>query len=402
MKNIFVFVVLLILAATAFTQTKTVEEIPEPQAFYEYVAPQNIRDFMLTLREAGKRGFKLQKLTTLSGNYAATSSKKQVDRTVLAGILKFDGENRFDYDFFFAEGEDDPEKTLNELARQGWYFRDLISVYGSGVSDSLAIEDIFANRLRKLPSFGNIYLLERRDGKQVERSYKLLKAGVGAGKNPSAKMQTMLDEAVKEGFVPVGAYYSFNSTGLLSVDSFSGVLVEKKSSDKDDDMTEKYEYKFARGNRSEGLRKDIVELTKEGWRIGTLNYSTAVMVREKGETDPVEYVWVVADDKKYPAQRDAVLEQKPAFFSAAVFARGFEFDKNSLIFEKNAEADDYKIVKVIPNIPKQFKKKPEEFLKTVEKPEIIFSSNLQEGYIPKDLFISEDEGLMMIFVRKKK
>src|SRR5215203_1672001 len=90
---------------------------------------------MLALKEAGRRGFKLDKVTSLpSGDYE--TSKQKAKGLVLAGTVKYDGESRYDYNFFFAEGEENPETTLNELAKEGWAFRDVLSVTGTGDADS--------------------------------------------------------------------------------------------------------------------------------------------------------------------------------------------------------------------------------------------------------------------------
>ncbi len=408
MKTVFLLIASILFTGLAVVgQTETVEKksSSDESAVYEYAAPENILDFMKTLRDAGGRGYRLDKMTvTNQTNYSASSAKKQVGRTFLAGILKKDDEATFDYNFFFAEGEDDPEKTLNELAKDGWYFRDVISVYGEGDSSSLLIEDIFANRLRSIPTLGNIYLLERQTNakKRVERNYKLLKAGVGTGRNPTPKMQALLDDAVKEGFLPVASYLSMRMTSIISVDVFNGVIVEKTAAE---NAPENREYRFIRGNRNDGLQKDIAEFSKEGWRIGVLNFNTGILYRTAAaENSPVKYTWLETGEKTYPAMRDEIIARKPPFFSAVVTGSDQHFNKNALIFEEASgnKSADFKIVTVLPKLPKQFKKKPEEFYKTIDKPEDVFSKNMSEGYIPQDVFLSDNEGLMMIFVRSEK
>lgn len=401
MKLAFLLIVTILSAGlTIFGQTETVEK-KSSAAVYEYAAPENILDFMKTLKDAGGRGFRLHKLTvTNQTNSYASSAKKQVGRTFLAGVLKKDDEATFDYNFFFAEGEDDPEKTLNELAKNGWYFRDVISVYGEGDSSSLLIEDIFANRLRSIPTIGNIYILERQPNakQKVERNYKLLKVGVGTGRNPTPKMQALLDEAVKEGFLPVASYMSMRMTSIISIDMFNGVIVEKIA---EADAPENREYKFIRGNRNSGLQTDIAEFSKDGWRIGTLNYNTGILYRSKGVENPsAKYTWLETEEKTYAAMRDQIVARKPQFFSAVVTGNDLRFNKNALIFEESAEKNTagFKIVTLLPKVPKQFKKNPAEFYKTIDKPEEVFSKNISEGYVPQDIFVSDNEGLMMIFV----
>lgn len=373
-------------------------EIPTPKANYEFIAPQNIRDFMVALKEAGARGFRLDKMTTMrSGDYE--SSRKKANATVLSGVVRFDGESRFDYNFFFAEGEKDPEETLNNLAKEGWMFRDVVSVAGTGDDDSLLIEDLWANRLRKFPSFGNIYVLERSDNKQTPRAYKLLKAGVGTGRNPTPKLQGLLDQALKEGFVPVATYFSFDFKSLITVDSFSGILVEKGGEVKNLD------YKFVRGNRSNGLWEEIAIFSKEGFRIESMNTTSAILVREKEKTAPLNYVWLEADEKTFQTDLTAALAKNPAFHSTGIYMQAMgEMNKNLLIFENTptAAADELKFVKIMPAIPKQFKKNPQEFIKTIDTPQVAFQKALDEGFVPRDLYFSKPEGLVMIFARAKR
>ena len=406
-------IALLFCAGLVFAQSETTEnkppagginapdnskkEIPTPKANYEFIAPRNIRDFMVALKEAGTRGFRLDKMTTMRSGYYE-SSKQKANATVLAGVVRFDGESRFDYNFFFAEGEDDPEATINNLAKEGWAFRDVISVAGTGDNDSLLIEDLFANRLRKFPTYGNIYVLERTDNKQTPRAYKLLKAGVGTGRSPSAKLQGMLDQSLKEGFVPVATYFSFNFKSLLTVDSFSGILVEKR------DDVKNLDYKFVRGNRSSGLWEEIAVFSKEGFRIENMNTSSAILVREKEKIAPVSYLWLEADEKTFQTDLAAALAKNPMFLATGIYLQEMgEMNKNLLIFETGRAAnDELKFVNIMPVIPKQFKKNPQEFLKTIDPPEIAFQKALDEGFAPRDVYYTKKEGLVMIFARAKR
>jgi hypothetical protein len=215
-------------------------------------------------------------------------------------------------------------------------------------------------------------------------------------------MQALLDDAVKEGFLPVASYLSMRMTSIISVDVFNGVIVEKTDAG---NAPEKREYKFIRGNRNDGLQKDIAEFSKDGWRIGALNFNTGFLYRNKGVENPsVKYTWLETEEKTYPAMRDELVARKPPFFSAVITGSDQRFNKNALIFEESSEnkSADFKIVTVLPKLPKQFKKKPEEFYKTIDKPEDIFNKNLSEGYIPQDVFLSDNEGLMLIFVRPEK
>lgn len=373
----------------------TAAEIPQPKAVYEYIAPQNIVNFMLTLKEAGKRGFKLDKVTAIPSGLAETSKEKAY-QTVLAGIVRFDGENRYDYNFFFAEGKETPDAKLNSLSRNGWYFLHAVSVYGGGIEDN----PIFANTIYKLPTNGNLYLLERVTGSEKPSyDYRLLKAGVRLGNSPTPKMQGLLDAAVAEGYVPVATYYTFDIKNIFSVDSFFGVLVAKIPA------ARKTEYKFVRGNRSDGLRKEIETFSKQGYRINLINFNSAILTRDAGQTAPIVYQWVESDDKKYQQTFTATLAKSPAYRSGGIdIVSDGDFIKNLLVFETDVRtgASEYQILKMKPFVPKQFKKNPQDYLNTLEKPEVAFQRLLDEGFIPRDVFYSGIEGLSVIFERTKR
>jgi hypothetical protein len=383
---------------TVPVEDKSKDEIKKPKAEYEFISPRNIYYFMLALKEAGRRGFKLDKLTSLPGVGIEVDNQKLIG-TVMAGTVKFDGVHRYDYNFFFGEGEKDPELTLNRLAKDGWALREVISINNSGNEENLPTGDIFANQLKNFPLLGNFYLLERPDGEKVVRSYKLFKAGVGTGRNPSPKLQEMMDGAIAEGYLPVASYTSFAMTGFLKIDAFSGIIVEKREAPK------KLEYKFIRGNSSEGMWQDLDAAAKQGFRIESMSFSTAILTREPGATAPVSYTWLFTDDKKYQTNLTATLAKNPYFHSAGVFSfpRG-PMNKNLLIFENPATPvnEELKLVTLIPIIPKEFKKKPDEFYKTIDLPAVIFQKTLDAGFVPRDVYYSDGEGLMMVFARAKK
>lgn len=383
------WLVFLVASPAVFAQTDkpAAGDISPPKALYEFVAPRKIFDFIRVLNEAGKRGFKLAKVTAVPSGSAESSDEKAYE-TVLAAIARFDGESRYEYDFFFAEENLPPDVKLNDLSQRGWRFREIVSVAGTG--DSNAIVDF--------PTAGNLYLLERVVGdEKPSYPYKLLKAGVRLGKNPTEKMQGLLNQATAEGFVPLASYFTLDIKSLFSVDAFNGVVVGKIPE------ARKTEYKFVRGNRSDGLRKEIETFAAQGWRIGAINFNSGIMTREAGPTAPLSYQWIETDDKKYAATLAAALAKNPTFVAAGVdLARDGNYIKNLLIFENAAGSSEYQFAKMQPVIPKQFKKNPQDYLKTLENPDLAFQRLLTESYFPRDVFYSSVEGLTVIFERQKK
>jgi hypothetical protein len=153
------------------------------------------------------------------------------------------------------------------------------------------------------------------------------------------------------------------------------------------------------------LWKDIDEFAKQGFRIGLMNYTTAMLYRESESAAPVNYTHLHSSDKDFQTALAATLGKNPTFHSTISYGDGLwmNLHKNVLIFETGATpaATEYKFANVLPIIPKQYRKNAEEFAKTLEKPEIIFQKALGEGFAPRDLYYSDAEGLIIVFSREK-
>lgn len=360
------------------------DEVKKTPAAYEYISPRHVYLFIQALKKAGERGYRLDRMTSLPSSVTGADE----EGSVLAGFVKYDGERRFDYNFFYAEGEKDPELTLNRYAKDGWAFREIITL-----ADAVQINNV------NIPQMGNIYLLERAGGEKILRTYKLLKGGVGTGRNPTAKLQGLMDQALAENFYPVASYQTFHLKNIFSVDAFCGILLEKR------DEAKKLDYRFVRGNSSKGLWKDLDVAAKEGFHIDSMSAVTAIMTREPGATAPVSYTWLLPDEKTYQANLAATLAKNSRLHSVAVYSYYLSgMIRNLLVFENSAppESREIKLVKMIPLIPKEFRKKPDEFLKTIDSPEIVFQKALDEGFKPKEVYYIDDQGLMAVFTREKK
>src|SRR5262249_23609143 len=90
------------------TSKEKSEPLPVPDIKYEVIGPKTVVDFMYALKAAGKRGFRLDKITALPTGMGQTRLE-QIGMTVLAGIVKFDGTAIYDYNFFSAESYPEPD-----------------------------------------------------------------------------------------------------------------------------------------------------------------------------------------------------------------------------------------------------------------------------------------------------
>ncbi|MBC7797451.1 MAG: hypothetical protein H7Z37_11310 [Pyrinomonadaceae bacterium] len=369
---------------------KTVEvkdkpaDIPKPKFLYEYISPRNTFDFLLAIQKGGKRGFRIEQITAVPGGSDDVNG-------AFAGVMKFYGETQYEYDFIFAENVDNPEQALNSSGKNGWYLRDVLATSGDNGSSGM---------LGNLFVLSNIYLLERAtNDSQPVNDYKLIKAAAGTGRNSTLRMQTLLDAAISEGYVPVGSYRVQNVKSLFSVDSAFCLIVQKSS------VERKLEYKFVNSGRSKGLREDIEILSKQGYRVKLITYNSAVLARGTGQTAPVLYDWNETDKKVYPANLATMAAKKKSYvFGGIDVISNADYIKTILVFEdgETGNAFNYQTVKMSPKIPKQFKKNPEEYLKTIENPQVAFERFLTEGYIARDIFYSEVDGTTILFERREK
>lgn len=372
-------------------------EIPKPESNYEIIGPKTISSFLEDLKTAGKRGFRLEKFTVLptgSGN----NFNEKVESTVLAGIVKFDGKNGFDYSYLSTESEIDPASKLNNLGQNGWYFRDVVSIFGEPVVEG----GMVGTSVLQFPTLGNIYLLERViDSELRAPNYQLIKAGATLGKNPKGKIEESFIEALKNGYKPVASYYTYVAKSVFSVDSSYNILLVKGLPSPD------LEYKFVLSGRSDGLRKDIIKLSAQGYRIASINFNTAILVRKAEKTAPVSYQWIETSKKDYQTILNNTLSKSPVYRTGGIDQIGSgDYLKSLLVFEDNSTAEtnlyEYQTVKMSPIIPKEFKKTPQVYLSKFEKPEIAFQKLLDQGYIPRDIFYSTIDGLTVLFEREKK
>lgn len=372
-------------------------KFPVPSQKYEYIAPRGITTFLDAANNAGERGFRLTQILDAPNDKTVNSSAEKAGSTILAGIAQYEGINQYQYGAFLAESYSEPAERLNSLAKDGWHFRDLISVSGGTFNNDSNKGDF------SIPTYGNVIIIERIvDGEASPYEYKFLKAGVGLGKNPTTKMQTLLDAETKNGsFAPIATLLSFGAGSKTLIDAYFGVLLV----DKKEDAPQK-EYRFMRSGGSYGYREDFEKAAQEGFQPEILNTTSAVLSRTPNEKKPLKFYFVITENKKkYPDILNAAFENKIIYDLGrkSVNAETRDFTNSLLLFRENANGEagkaKYKILNMTVEIPKQYKKNPQEYLKNLANPLETFKQMQAEGYEVIDLYLSDYKNVSILFLR---
>ena len=187
----------------------------------KYIFAPDIKNFVSELNSAGKNGYKLEQLTKLPLN-----NSEGFEKMKLAGIVKLDSGNRYDYDWFEAFTPGDVVTRINLRSAQGFYFRDALPVL-QGIcednseyspedgSDTQKIFDRIKSTLEF--SYGAIYFLERKNTVVKTNDYRVVVGMLGLGKNPGEELERSLNNVADTGFTPV----SMNSFKILNKYAFA-------------------------------------------------------------------------------------------------------------------------------------------------------------------------------------
>ena len=391
--------------ATAGVQTASAAKPIPLFARTEYIAPERIDYLLNKLKEAGRRGFRLDKITACPSPYISGTSREKARVVPLSATVKYANGQKYDYDAFYAEDQTDPAMKLNLMASNGWYFRDVISVW----SDPPGNRDVLIRgKLKRvgtptsnITTFGNIYLVERISSEPVNKFYQLLKVGIGPGRTPTADMQGLLDKAIADGYVPVATTQTFGATSPLTLDAYCAVLLQMIPDDKHSVNDGQAEFRFFHGIYRSSMQAKVEEAAKEGFNIYTVNFNTVIMMRpNKNETRPVALRFVRVDEPDAAAllkNADNKLDYRIGGIGSFGFWASADLVKNVLIFETtNVTSKEFQTLVVTPK-----KKNKNQFAGLPENPSDAFKRMLSENFVVRDLFYSRLEGVTVLFERAK-
>lgn len=381
-----------------------IEDVAQIEDF-EYISPVSIKNFIKKLNELGAKKYRIKDYTQIpsvsrgSGTDGLTVS--------LAGVVKLD-ETRYEYKIIEVEATADLTEALNRESKEGFNLRKIISYTSVEAYGALSLE--IATPLKDYftaPQLHNLILLEREtDRKIVPREFRFLKADAGIGKKPTEEMKTMLGEAVKENFYPVGIYLSkgrplkVRKMSLSGIEVYYGAIVEKF------DDKPATEFEFVRAYFLETFRKRVNKLASAGYAMGGNNVSVGLMFKEPEDAPPVpkSYQWLRPESKKFAADLSKLSDAGARLYGTDLNLLEFYSDtlvENELIFEQPTGAKDFYDYLILPMVDD----KPQPVLigKIATAADDImkkFRRAAKQGYSFANL-IYADENVIAVFERRR-
>jgi hypothetical protein len=165
----------------------------------------------------------------------------------------------------------------------------------------------------------DVYLLEK-EKRSKERPQQLLISGSpGWGAKPSVELTTQIADKFAEGFSPVSIFSKYE------------ILLEN-SLDKNEISDEAPEFQVIRSD----IENKMSELSKQGYRLGLINNSIALMIRRKKNTAPVSYVWLETDGEKFEKEFAALTGKGLIYHS--FYPNTWGNSRKALIFEQTNDA----------------------------------------------------------------
>lgn len=358
---------------------------------FKYITGED-ESFFKQLNEAGKLGYKLQIVTRIPPD-----SDKEKGILKLAAILRLKVGDYYEYGWLDPEAAVtyNPDSTVGFDIFESipYYFtaNDLVPSKSEKRDTDAVFDNVFSSILF---TYGNIFILERSNGGRDQRDYELLTSELGYGKTPSQDLLEGIIEKSKDGFRPVSVY-----SGKRGLTTNISILATKEKNAVPNGAA-RYEYQFVRSVY--GIGRKIEQRAAQGFKLvyfgqNILAQNFALMSKENGNKAPFSYLWIDADDDSYPVRIKKAAEQ--GFVYHSVVWNGVIEKK--LVFEKSAETApkyDYKILNLNPRVARQSGKSSRALrLPAPQETKAAAERLLTEGYIIRDLFYSEFEGVCLLF-----
>lgn len=379
------------------------EEDVSKLELYEYIEPKLIKTFVRRLNELGTKKYRLKDLTQTpfngeSSNVLAAGSK-------FAGVVRLD-ETKYEYKFIEVEATADVAAALNRESKDGFNFCEIISYESAATPEQE--DDLLPAALRnQLPSpqLHNLILLERETGKaMVPREFQLLKAGFGISKNPTEKMQALLDESAKQNFYPLGAFMSYGIAGREKgfwrlVDNYYGAILEKST---DDQITQ---IQFVRASLQSTFKKRANKLASDGFKMGRVGFLHGLMYKsEENSAAPTTYQWINANAKTFADELLKLSNAGAKFYGTSLRMSVLTgvITESEIVFEQLPAADrtryEYEILRMVEETPQ-----PLLIAKTIvppDEPIRKFRRFLKQGYAFAGLIYADQE-IVALFERRR-
>lgn len=373
---------------------------------YQYLFSENVPSFIEKLNELGKCGYRLDKLTKFP-----LEVNKKFNDLKLAGVVKLDVQNKYEYDWFEAFTPGELTTRLNYRAKKGFRLRDsipsVLEACGRPSTRSASSDEIdkMIDAVADLlyTTFGKVFFLERKNNDSAELGDSRVIIGrVGWGKSPTMELQQSLEKTVKYGFSPVDMGFGKigNRYAVFLVMTNNGSLPDSAVKNNPVYKVVKSEY---------GFEKKVNLLAKQGFKIQFYDtygaYGFVTMIKENQVSSPVSYQWVNVLEKNWQNKILKLSQQGAVYKTLGTTATTLYCDdfEGKLVFETplvdNGKKYEYKLLKMSDRTSYAGNKQlPRPLMPSAEALEN-FDKLLKEGFIIRDLFYAE--GIHVLFERVK-
>ena len=382
-----------------YSQTKTSDEnIVVDLGDLKYVFATNIKDFVTELNELGKQGYKIEQITKLPLNV-----NEKFDETKLAGIVSFDQGHKYEYDWFEAFIPGEIVTRINSRAKDGFYFRDRLSVTQGRCEDLSSYstiktdtEKLFDNIVSSLQfSEVSIFFLERKDGLSKSIDYRVEIGIVTSRDRYPEELLRNIENIGSLGFRPISMSVSkvANKYALT-------VLAERE---KLSSNISKVNYRLISGEF--GYEKKITASTKDGFellfagRFGAVRYA---LMKNTNLLKPItDYSFLKTFKKSFSTDLKRINNQDKIAFRDLMDEDWTCDSVEAVLIFQNQTSDKsiklkYESIKIMDELKKSTKKNLNpKFIS----PSLEIISNikefLNEGYVVRDIFFSNGINLLL-------
>jgi len=370
-------------------------------ASYRYIIGAGVENFVVKLNEAGRAGYRLEKMTKFP-----MGSSDIPEETIVAAIVRLDRPNLYEYDWFDASTPEMLDTRINERAELGFYFRDTLSFIFNGCGSTEKDPRVerrmkgFDGKIQPLIYYGEIYLVERKNEAAVKNKfYKVLIGREGLGRKPTADLEERLSDTIADGFRPVAAttfsrdiVSSFGKTTAISL------LVERDEPEASKRAGAKYQIV----RTGKGIDKQINLFARDGFRLAYYGQNWSFMVRDKEPAPPVAYDWLDARQRKsFPAKMAALARNGAAAKMVASVYDGCDFTESRLVFEQplgnGQKAPEYKTLDLTDKMARRIASDEliDDFISPSKERLEEFKKLLGEGYLIRELFYSDGINVLL-------
>lgn len=360
----------------------------------KYVFATDIRSFISQLNVAGKTGYRLEQLTKLPLN-----NSERFEKMKLAGIMKLDPGNRFEYDWFEAFTPGEVVTRMDVRSAMGFNFRDALPVLQGICEDNSEYQQEDGSDAQKVLdrvrgtlewSSGAIYFVERKNDEVKSNNYRVVIGMLGWGKNPGEELESGLSDLDKAGFIPV----SMNSFKIRNKYAFA-VLAKRKTALLSEGVSQnKSDFRLI--VLRSGFEKKVNLLAKDGYsllfsgRLGALNY--ALMVRSVGPYSSASYTFLTSTHKAFSSALSAAPAKHLIYSGLGNDDYGCDSAEVGLVFKTaDRQRAIYETLKMT-SLPKNSKETgpPTTFQRPTDETIGRFEQLLKEGYAVRELYFDND------------